>query len=213
MTADEAPLVAPPWLGSVDDLEPTPARILLAAAELFSAQSPSRVSLRAIAARAGVNYGLIHHYFRTKDAILAELIRRASRAGAERMHSATTLDDALARLLLSDLDTTYGRMLAWSMLDDTDPSRLVAASPAIARISDLVGEALGPGSDVDPKVVAAVAVSAVLGWRLYRPFVTSAAALDDRDAVVVTAEVLEAIRGVVSALVSDGRRVPHSEPT
>jgi len=41
-----------------------------AAGELLGSKAPHDISGREIAERAGVNYGLIHHYFGGKDALV-----------------------------------------------------------------------------------------------------------------------------------------------
>jgi len=203
LSVGQLPLKAPPWLGAVDDLEDAPTRILLAAAELFGQRSPARVSLRAIAARAEVNYGLIHHYFKTKEAILAELLRRASSTGAARMRDSQSIVEALGRLVGNSDFTNYGSMLAWAMLEETDPQELPTASPAIALITSLIAQQLGDHAELDPKIVAAVTVSALLGWRLYHPFITVAAELQDRDEHELTVDVLKAIQSIIGSI---GRR-------
>jgi AcrR family transcriptional regulator len=207
----EPPLVPPRWFGPVDDPEDTATKILLAAAELFEHRSPTQVSLRAIAARAGVNYGLVHHYFKTKEAILAKLLRLASATGAARLAGSQTSDEALDQLVDVDLRSNYARMLAWAMLDETDPEQLVTASPAMAHLTAIVRGHLAERHDgtTDPKIVTAVAVSAVLGWQVFRPFVTAAAELDDRADHQVVADVVAGIRSAVRALVeveAAGRR-------
>lgn len=45
------------------------ARIRIAALELFAAQGTGAVSMRAVAARAGVTVGLVQHHFTTKDGL------------------------------------------------------------------------------------------------------------------------------------------------
>ena len=49
------------------------AAVIKAAAELFSAHGVEAVSMRAIAARANVNYGLIHRHFGAKENLLREV--------------------------------------------------------------------------------------------------------------------------------------------
>jgi TetR/AcrR family transcriptional regulator, repressor for neighboring sulfatase len=207
------PLVPPPWLGPVDDMEDTPARILLAAAELFGQRGPSAVPLRAIAARAGVNYGLIHHYFKTKDAILAELLRRASATGAAWMTDTRTVDEALEQLVRSEATRHYSHMLAWAMLDNTDPRQLLTPSPAMTYLSDVIERQLRDNgvAGADPRIVTAVVVSAVLGWRFFRPFIMVSAQLDDRDEQQVASDVLAAIRSA-AALMAGEEPIVEDEP-
>jgi hypothetical protein len=86
------------------------------------------------------------------------------------------------------------------MLED-DPQRLVSTSPAIAHISALVRDALADhhDRDLDPQIVSAVIVSAVLGWRLFQPFVTVAGELTDRDPERLPAEFAAGLRAIVAA--------------
>jgi AcrR family transcriptional regulator len=51
-------------------------RILDAAEHLFGERAFDAVALRDIAALAGVNFGLVHYHFRTKDALLEQVVAR-----------------------------------------------------------------------------------------------------------------------------------------
>ncbi|MFN8026503.1 MAG: TetR/AcrR family transcriptional regulator [Acidimicrobiia bacterium] len=197
---DDRP-VAPPWLGPIDDPDHPASAILVAAAELFQQRSPSAVSLREIAKRAGVNYGLIHHYYGTKDAILAELLRRGSVNGAELMRDARSVDDALASLTTPGQRSTHARMLAWALLDGVDPAKLVAVSPTITRLTELIAAAEAEhesaGGGPDPRVLAATTVAAILGWNFFRPFIAAIAGMDD------TPELSADVIGLLREMVAD----------
>ena len=56
--------------------------LIAAAARLLGAAPPDRISGRALAEEAGVNYGLVHHYFGGKDAVLREGFTRLAEAYA-----------------------------------------------------------------------------------------------------------------------------------
>ena len=58
------------------DPERTKARILAAATDLFTRIGPNAASIDDISRCAGVNRGLIHHYFRTKDALFDQVLVR-----------------------------------------------------------------------------------------------------------------------------------------
>jgi TetR/AcrR family transcriptional regulator len=58
------------------DAERTKARILTAATDLFTRLGPGATSIDEISAKAGVNRGLIHHYFRTKDHLFDQVLIR-----------------------------------------------------------------------------------------------------------------------------------------
>jgi len=203
--------VAPSWLGPIDDPEHPASAILVAAAELFQERSPSSVSLREIARRAGVNYGLIHHYYGTKEAILAELLRRGSATGAERMRASASIDDALAALTTPGERSTHARMLAWALLDGVDPTSLVAVSPTITRLTELITAAeSGIDADAapDPRVVAAATVSAILGWNFFRPFVAAIAGMDDTPEL--SADVIGLVRRMVTDLLQETHDIPST---
>lgn len=173
-----------------DDDTDSASAILAAAARLFAEQSPSSVSLRQIAREAGVNYGLIHHYFGTKDAIVAAVFRQASDRGAERIAPATDLDTALRTLLAPRAGRRgpYAQMLSWTLLDGSDQQARFQRSPAMVRIQQLLeAEWAAPddGSattrEFDPQLVVAVLVQVLSTWPMFEPFLTAAAGLGDRD--------------------------------
>jgi AcrR family transcriptional regulator len=56
------------------EADPTRQRILAAALECISKTSAGKLSVRAIAATAGVNVATVHYYFRTKDALVTEAL-------------------------------------------------------------------------------------------------------------------------------------------
>ena len=120
------------------DRAPPPAAVALlqAATELFSERSPTSVSLRQVAERAGVNYGLIHHYFGTKEALLSEVFRASSDKGVRLLDAAPTLGDALRSLSPHQGPGSYMHLLAWVILDGATLDRL-EPSPAIDRLQEL----------------------------------------------------------------------------
>ena len=64
----------------------TQARLLAAAERLFAEKGYANVSVRAIAAEAGVNWSLLGYYFRGKEGLLSEVYRRHCRTlNAERV--------------------------------------------------------------------------------------------------------------------------------
>ena len=64
----------------------TPEKLIAAAERLFADHGYTNVSVRAIAAAAGVNWSLVGYYFRGKDGLLSEVYRRhCSSLNAERL--------------------------------------------------------------------------------------------------------------------------------
>jgi AcrR family transcriptional regulator len=132
---------------------------------LMGIRSPRQVSGRELAQHAGVNYGLIHHYFGTKDNVFADAVAEATATMGERwdaggMLPVNTTDDA----------TSY-RTFAKLEVDDAD-------SPIRDLINRIVaGQAEVTGRDArDPELLAEVAITTALqfGWGAFESEILSA---------------------------------------
>ena len=67
---------APRWTPPERPASETREQLVAAAARLFAERGFAGVSVRTIAAEAGVNWSLVGYYFRGKDGLLAEVYRR-----------------------------------------------------------------------------------------------------------------------------------------
>ena len=91
---------------------PSARRALIAAAkELLPERVPSAVSGRELASLAGVNYGLIHHYFGSKDAVFREAFHelRDEFLAAHTQHELPKL--------VTEPDNPYVRAVGRSLVD------------------------------------------------------------------------------------------------
>lgn len=155
--------------------EDTVRAIVRAAVKLFAAKGPDGVSLREVAAAAGVNYGLIHQYVGSKDDLLHLVFRSVSEQTAGDFTDADDVGQVLERLMSDDAAASpYVRMLAWAILQGRDAADLLGRSPALTVLI----ERMDPDGE-DPRLLVAAVTSMVLGWRLFGPFVRSGAGLDD----------------------------------
>jgi AcrR family transcriptional regulator len=180
------------------------ASLVSAATELFAARGPDGVSLREIAAHAGLNYGLIHQYVGSKDELLRLVIARSTSTTAARFAQAADVGEAL-ELLQGPVGAdrpAYPRLLAWAILQGRDPRELAGPSPALPQLIAMLpgaGAAAAVGgtggdpadcaaddhavaaSDLadDPRLRAAAVAALTLGWSLFGTFVSHAAGLDD----------------------------------
>jgi AcrR family transcriptional regulator len=174
-------------------------RLVSAATDALIERGPAAVSLREIAAKAGVNYGLIHQYVGTKEDLLRLVIRHGSADAAARMATARTLDEALDYLLDPVAPTPYLLMFARIILDGHDLAAMQGRSPALLELVDRLAERRsgpdgGPSAARDDAVTAAALVSAMMGWRLFDRFLQRAVGLDDQPLSEVSAAVLGRIR-------------------
>jgi len=154
--------------------------ILDAAERLFATSGPADVSLRAIAAEAGVTYGLVHAYAGNKDELYDRVMARYAARWVPRLEE-LDYDGALDVLFGEDPDAgPYLRLLAWSLLRDRDQGVEVAAHrrhAALDRLEQLPG---GPG---DASVATASALALVFGWRFFGPFLRDALRLTDDESL------------------------------
>jgi AcrR family transcriptional regulator len=172
------------------------AALVDAATELFAARGPAATSLRDVAARAGVNYGLIHQYIGTKDDLLRLVVERVSRQTAERVAAGASVADVVADVVHGGA-SPYLQMVARALLDGQEPATLLERSPAMSTIIGRLMASAPAGTDPDDVAVEVIALmSLVMGWRLFGPFLMSAAGLGDR-----------AVDDVADRLVAPARRV------
>jgi AcrR family transcriptional regulator len=167
-----------------------------AAIRLFGERGPGAVSLREVAAEAGVNYGLIHQYVGTKDELLALVFKTVSANSAARIAEDSDASTSLDRLMSADTAASaYVRMLAWTLLEGRDPAQFLGRSPALHELAAAIhrdrtrGRAPAGEADVEDRIRVAAAVSLALGWRMFGSFVRSASDIDDLDIDEVTARI------------------------
>jgi AcrR family transcriptional regulator len=134
------------------------AAIQAAAIELLAEHGPRELTVRAIAARAGVNHALVHRHFGTKDDLIRTVLASESAAIAE---AAGARQGTAAMLGLLEEHRGYFRALARAVLDS--PTALAGtAMPAATAFLRLVGE-----PDERTRGAAAAAGALALGWLVF----------------------------------------------
>ena len=146
-------------------------QVLSHAADLFAERGPAATSLRDIAARSGVNQGLIFRHIGNKEAVIAavldflvEELAAGVRAGVPRAE----LEAKGERQL---------KVLARAALDGFDVGRLQHRFPNVEPLLE-VAHAHHP-DDLDARLAVADSVALLLGWRLFEPFLVAAAGIPD----------------------------------
>jgi TetR/AcrR family transcriptional regulator, repressor for neighboring sulfatase len=154
--------------------------ILRSARMLIAARGPG-VALREIADNAGVNFGLLYHYFGTKDQLIDEVYAEATRVAAARLAESAHIEDALAMLMASG-DGTTARLIGWAVLGGREEAEIFGHSPALEVLtSRLRTDAAARGThlrDEDARVFTAFAMVTALGWRLFGTTALLAAGLE-----------------------------------
>jgi AcrR family transcriptional regulator len=168
----------------------TEARILDAAARAFVADGYERTTIRAVASAAGVDAGLVMHYFGSKQELYGRVIDAApvpevSGTPAEAAEQIlATLADRLASEPVASL------ALLRSML--TNPEAASAASAGIARYEAQIAQAI-PAADAGLR--AAIISAITLGVTVSRHLIAS-----DELATADPAHVISLLRPCVLSL-------------
>jgi AcrR family transcriptional regulator len=181
----------PPQPGSrTEQRRRTEARILDAATRVFVADGYERTTIRAVASAAGVDAGLVMHYFGSKQ----ELFRRAIDA-APRPEISAVPGQATEQIL-----ATLARRLATEPLASltifrsmlTNPEAASAVSAATARYQAQIAQAI-PAEDADLR--AAIIDAIILGITVSRHLIKS-----DELADADPAQVIELLRPCLLSL-------------
>jgi AcrR family transcriptional regulator len=146
-----------------------------AAARLFAERGPDRVSVKQIAAAAGVNHGLVHHYFGSKDALLSAVLASLSEQVAAELASGAPADVIAAN---GGATERHNRIAAFLILQGRDPAALKGSFPVFdTLVASLRGQGLSPA---DARLRTAQVVAQVIGWQLFESFLIDGAGLPRR---------------------------------
>lgn len=172
--------------------------ILQAAAELFAEQGPSASSNRDIAERAGVNYGLIHRHFGSREDLIREVMTRMARDFRASLERAVR--EGRSPLRAATESPAYVRALGRAALDGLDLTALQHENPTIDSILELLAESSEHGElGVDDRIRIALVSASVLGWAVFGPFVRDAVDLEDLDDAELSARMETMLAAMVPA--------------
>jgi AcrR family transcriptional regulator len=178
----------------------TKSRIMEVAREQFAERGISNVTIREIAAGAGVTHPLVHRYFGSKTDIVAEILRRevenikdiVQQAPAGRCDEALDLIRQALRYSLTTGRTSMLLMLRAQMDGLATEHMLEEVSDRPVAILERWMEERPRRADLpDPRVVAVVVGAATLGLAAAQPWLWSTAGLDGRDADVQREQLID----------------------
>ena len=183
-------MTTPPPNSRAEQRRRTEARILDAATQAFFAAGYERATIRAVASAAGVDPGLVMHYFGSKQELFRRVIDAApvpevsGAPGQAAEQILATLADRLASEPAASLT------LLRSML--TNPEAASAASAGIARYEALIAQAIPAG---DASLRAAIISAITLGVMVSRHLIKS-----DELATADPAQVISLLRPCMISL-------------
>jgi TetR/AcrR family transcriptional regulator, repressor for neighboring sulfatase len=172
-------------------------RILAAAAELFAQRGPANVTVRDIAATAGVSHALVHRYLGTKDQILLAVLIRG---GQRIMASADELPELRDAVLAMLRESRHGqpqhiRTVTNAAIAGLPLTRLGFDFPSVVKLRELaerehdrVGGRTPKCPEISPNVLIAAVVALAAGWATLEDYLLPAVGLDRLDKRDVEAE-------------------------
>ncbi|HEY2239482.1 MAG TPA: TetR family transcriptional regulator [Streptosporangiaceae bacterium] len=146
----------------------TQARILAAATELFVATGYERTTIRAVAQAAGVDAGLVMHYFGSKQALFEQVTRGGQLPPAPSGTPDQVTEQVLAQLAGSlETEPVHSLALLRSML--TNPEAAQAMGEGSLRYRNQLAEAIdAPDADLRAALIIAIIVGVVVDRHLLK---------------------------------------------
>jgi len=173
-----------------------------AAAALLAQRSAGRVTVRAIAAAAGVNPTYVRRYFGSKRALMQAAMRQAQLNIAHVVEDMPNVVDGATAVVHASLRERELVAAIARMMLDGDVDELPPENPAMRRLlrrfeDELAGR---PGAAArDPRIIVLCLASATMGYALFGEFVRRAVDLDDCPAEEIEAALVEVLRLVAKS--------------
>jgi AcrR family transcriptional regulator len=185
------------------------AAVLDAATMLFATRGPASVSVRDIAAAAGVNHALVHRHFSSKQEVLQAVLERTVQEIAAIAAEITDVHADIGRLFAaSAAHETHWRALARALLDGEDPRTLQRDFPTIRRLITLLQSedqhrrrrrhqpSSSPSPDI--RVVVGALCALMLGWLVFEPFLLVATGLKQGDEEIAREQIVLMLQGMIA---------------
>ena len=158
-------------------------KLIRATAELLGEVGPNSLSIRAIAERAGVNHGLVHHYFGGKDALLQAAMERLVHEHHDWAMAQSREQPLPAPFALLG-DPTYLRAVVRAVLDrQMTLARTEIAEDVSVPRNAMRHVAAQRGEDtpsVELKAMVGLAMAMEMGWAALEPFIFSVTDVEEQ---------------------------------
>ena len=177
-------------------------KLVRAAGELLSEVGPRATTVRAVAARAGVNHGLVHYYFGNKDGLLRAAMVRLVGDHAEfarRMAGGGNMPAPFALLQ----DQTYLRAVMRCVLDGEMGLATTELSEGVSvprrAMDDLAARRGLDGPDAQLRAAMGIGMAIEMGWAALEPFIFAVTGVAPDEADDARAEAVR-VRNTFAAL-------------
>jgi len=186
--------------------------LIKAAAILFSKHGVKAVSIRDIASLAGVNHGLIHRHFGSKEQLRIKTQEYLAKQVRDEIGEPENILDAL--LLAGQAikkQPMFWKVMARTFLDDNFEGDVQTSFPLINKLVSLVRDGQTRGFitvDMDPRHIVAAICAYGLGMEVFEKYIVQATGLDS----VPLKEVQTTIKNRFISLLFQEKPTP-SEPS
>jgi AcrR family transcriptional regulator len=180
--------------------------LIEAAAGLFAERSSGQVTVRDIAARAGVNPALVHRYFGTKRNLMLAALDATQNEIAARVEAMPNVIDGAfsvfhAGIREKELVASLARATLDGIVDDLPPG-----NPAMAGLVRRFGDELerrGGAGRHDPRILVACLSAAAMGYALFGEIIRRGTGLDGEPEEAVEAQIVAALQDFSRAALGD----------
>jgi AcrR family transcriptional regulator len=178
---------------------------------IFAAHGVDGVSVRQIAAAAGVNHALVHRYFGTKDEMVAAILLAEGEAmsalGRPDADAGTSLA-ALRQVLLHALGEgrTSVMLMLRAEIDGLAPERLLEGEPLrpLVLLRAWLAEHAPDDADIDVEALAMVVGAAMMGLVSCRPMLAAGVGVEQPDDDELVRRCVDVLVGIAAVAIGAG---------
>ena len=149
-------------------------KLIDAAAEMLGEVGPRAMSVRGIAERAGVNHGLVHHYFGGKDGLLQAAMTQLVEQHADFVREQSHGSPIPVPLALKE-DQSYLRAVVRSVLDDemelVETELRAGVSVPRTALQHAITQRNMAEADLETKARFSLGMATEMGWAALEPFI------------------------------------------
>jgi AcrR family transcriptional regulator len=167
-TTEPPPGPAPRGDGRAEQRRRTEARILAAASELFAASGYERTTIRAVAQAAGVDAGLVMHYFGSKQELF-ERVTHGARPLPDLAGSPSQVAEQILAQLAGSLETEPVHSLAVLRSMLTHPEAAHSLGERTVRYRAQIASAIpAPDADLRAALISAIILGVAVDRHLLK---------------------------------------------
>lgn len=180
-------------------------RLIVAAADQLVELGPRNLSVRHVAENAGVNHGLVHHYFGGKRGLLEAAMTRLVEEHAN-FAKAVSVGETVPPVFILKQDPRYLKAVVRAVLDDemdlaTIELRLGVSVPnsVLHHLFRLIGDKR-PNAEIQAMVALAMAME--MGWAALEPFLFAATEVEPVEEAEIIRHVTDFRRKMLESLLA-----------